>query len=549
MRKWQLLFLGVTLLAASTRFLDLGVSPSGFYSDEGLYGYEAYSLLKTGKDQFGNAWPLSIAGFGDFRPALYIYTTIPFIAVFGLTEFAVRAPSAFFSFLTVIVTYLFVHSVTKNRKIALLSMLIISISPLAVYFGRMAHETNLMTLLIITGLYILWKGQGSLKSTIIKIVFFALSFYTYHTARVFVPLYLLVTIVIFRKSVLKHKKQFLFGIAFFFILLIPLGLEILNGEALSRVKSVGFWNDPGIIASINEKRRVAQLAGENPIVTKLTNNKLVVLPQVFMHNFLSHFSADFLLLKGDPNGIYNTPNVGILTWIEPVAILLGFVGLWLRSRKIFYWILAALLIGIIPDSLTRVAPSSARIHVILPFLALAFGVGMYDFNKQSKKSRTLFLIPLTCFVFWFWHNYLTLLPIKNARAWQIGVSKMVIKTQEYAPQYEKIWMSRECWGWIHVVFHTKYDPKKFQMEAKPSQKNDLGFWWVSDFDKYHLEWFPENYSFNDVHTLYVGIPSEFPENKKPLEIIRHPQTNQELFWIVSGNSQIITPQELDEGYL
>src|SRR3989338_4260655 len=90
----------VVVLGSFLRLWQLGKNPPGFYSDEALYGYEAYSLLKTGRDQFGNFLPISIAGFGDYRPALYIYSTIPFIAIFGLTEFATRLPSAMFSIFT-----------------------------------------------------------------------------------------------------------------------------------------------------------------------------------------------------------------------------------------------------------------------------------------------------------------------------------------------------------------------------------------------------------------------------------------------------------------
>ena len=84
------------------------------------------------------------------------------------------------------------------------------------------------------------------------------------------------------------------------------------------------------------------------------------------------------------------------------------------------------------------------------------------------------------------------------------------------------------------MFHTQFDPGEFQKIAKHADRNDLGFWWVSDFGKFHLEWFPDGYEFNDPGTLYVGIPEEFPETIQPLTIIKHPLTNQELFWITDG---------------
>ena len=58
--------------------------PPGFTADEATMGYDAYSLLKTGKDQFGTSWPLAFRSFGDYRPPLHIYASMPLpeIAIF-----------------------------------------------------------------------------------------------------------------------------------------------------------------------------------------------------------------------------------------------------------------------------------------------------------------------------------------------------------------------------------------------------------------------------------------------------------------------------------
>lgn len=529
-----LIFIGISFLASILRFWNITQFPPGFYSDEALYAYEAYSLLNTSKDQFGNLWPLTIAGFGDYRPALYIYATIPFIVLFDLTVFATRFPSALFSVFTVILAFFFVHSVTKNVKTGLFGMLMMAISPWSIYFGRMAHETNLMTLIILSGIYILYKDKSSTMNTFIKMTCFGLSFYIYHTARVFVPLFLVWTILLFWNDVKLNIKQFFLGMIILCFISMPLIIELKNPETLSRVSSIGIWNDPGIIAGINESRRIASLEGQSDLIAKLMHNKLIVLPSVFVNNFLSHFSPFFLLFKGDSNGVYNTPNTGILLWIEPIFILLGVWGLWRRNRRIFFWIFGALIFTLIPDSLTRVAPSSARIHLGLPFVALFSGVGLYELNLKSRRIFLFMLVPLLVSFMWFGYNYTKVLPVKNFRAWQIGTKEMILKANKLSSNYEKIWISREGWGWIHLVFHTKYDPFTLQNEIKHSQKNDLGFWWVNSIGNYYLETFPESYSFNEKNTLYIGAPHEFPSWVERIGEVRHPVTNQELYWLVSN---------------
>src|SRR3989344_8926202 len=90
----KILLILIIILAALTRVLFLGQFPNGFTGDEAQQGYSAYSILKTGKDEWGQVLPIFPRGFGDYKPPLYTYLTIPSVAVFGLNIFAVRLPSA-----------------------------------------------------------------------------------------------------------------------------------------------------------------------------------------------------------------------------------------------------------------------------------------------------------------------------------------------------------------------------------------------------------------------------------------------------------------------
>ena len=82
----------IFLLAFTLRFWQLGQNPPSLDWDEASLGYNAYSLFKTGADEYGNKWPLAIRSFGDYKPPLYTYLTIPSVAIFGLNEFAIRFP-------------------------------------------------------------------------------------------------------------------------------------------------------------------------------------------------------------------------------------------------------------------------------------------------------------------------------------------------------------------------------------------------------------------------------------------------------------------------
>src|SRR3989344_1420628 len=108
--KWSLLFLFcIILLATLLRFYQLGINPPSLDWDEASIGYNAYSILKTGADEYGNRLPLSFRSFDDYKPPVYIYLTVISVALFGLTEFAARFPTAVIGVLAVIVVYCLVQ--------------------------------------------------------------------------------------------------------------------------------------------------------------------------------------------------------------------------------------------------------------------------------------------------------------------------------------------------------------------------------------------------------------------------------------------------------
>ncbi len=95
----------IVLLAVALRLWHLGSVPSSMNADEIAIGYNSYSILKTGKDEYGASMPLSFRSFDDYKAPLYIYLTVPFVALLGLTDIAVRLPSAVAGIITVLFTY------------------------------------------------------------------------------------------------------------------------------------------------------------------------------------------------------------------------------------------------------------------------------------------------------------------------------------------------------------------------------------------------------------------------------------------------------------
>ncbi|MBI3282756.1 hypothetical protein HYZ70_01635, partial [Candidatus Curtissbacteria bacterium] len=103
MIKSKLTLAVILILAAFLRFYQLGQNPPSLDWDETAHGYNAYSILKTGRDEYGYKLPLSFRSFDDYKPPIYTYLVVPSVAIFGLSDFAVRFPSAVLGVLAVLV--------------------------------------------------------------------------------------------------------------------------------------------------------------------------------------------------------------------------------------------------------------------------------------------------------------------------------------------------------------------------------------------------------------------------------------------------------------
>ena len=156
-----LILFAIVLIAAVLRLWQLGHVPPSPDWDEAALGYDAYSIIHTGRDEFGKFLPVVLRSFDDYKPALYAYFAIPTVFIFGLNLFAVRLPSVIMGVIGVIATYFLVKelfSITSKTEdersnsllkgdfrsdiIALLSAGLMAISPWSLQFSRVGFEAN-----------------------------------------------------------------------------------------------------------------------------------------------------------------------------------------------------------------------------------------------------------------------------------------------------------------------------------------------------------------------------------------------------------------------
>lgn len=538
MKKNNILLGLIIILAILLRFFYLEKIPNGLYSDEAVFGYNAYSILKTGKDEYGNIMPLAFKSFGDYKAPLYIYFLIPFIRIFGLSETGVRVPSALLGVGLVILIYFLVKQISSNNSFVLLSTYLVAVSPLSLQFNRMAHENNLVAFLVAAGILFFILSFKTANYIFISFLAFAASIYTYHDARVLVPLLLLLLFYTYRQHLWQTKVRVLTGFIIFLALLIPL-LSLFGNEAIwSRPKNTIIFSDLGLILTINNERGEDKAA--NYFAPFLFHNKIFSFTKILLQNYLTHFSPDFLFFSGDKVKIYNTVGSGILYLAEMPFFLFGLYFLLQKNFSHRAIIFSTLLLSPIPAALTKYVPSASRILSILPALSIIPAAGLVlsikYFKNYSERIVYLVLISIlfTINVSYYLHYYYINTPVRYASDWHYGMREVIGKVNELQNRYKNIWFSKNVWGYIYPLFYLRYPPDKYQTQAKLSPLNEFGFGWIDAFDKYIFADFPDKMN-SYQNTLFIGSPMDFKKLEKPLYSVYYPNGDP-AFYLADGNS-------------
>src|SRR6185312_8213719 len=143
-RLYIILLSCIIVLGLFLRTYNLANDPAGFFCDEASIGYNAYSILHTGKDEYGVSFPFFFKAFGEYKNPVEIYSTVPFIALFGLHEWSTRIPSAIYGTLGLVAIYLLtgiLYKKSKYKKLyGLSAALLLAISPWDIQFSRVALE-------------------------------------------------------------------------------------------------------------------------------------------------------------------------------------------------------------------------------------------------------------------------------------------------------------------------------------------------------------------------------------------------------------------------
>jgi len=431
-KKEQWALAAVLTLAAALRLFRLGQLPNGFSPDEASYGYNGYSFLHTGRDRFGEWLPLFADNFGDLIATSYMWLTVPSIALFGLDEFSVRLPAALVGIATVWIIYKLGAEVYDTWT-GVLAAFFLAISPWHIQISRYAERSPLLPLLFCLGLFFFLRWHTKQRNELLwSTLAFALCLYSYASARVFVPLYVLGAALICSRSLWAERRRTSVAISLFVLLALPAVYHWTSAAGMARAHYLLHWE-----------------------------------PLEWLLNYGSYFSPNYLFFSGDANLRHSIRGIGQLHWFEMGTLAAGLLfSIRRRDRKdrlLALW----LLLYPLPAALTE--PGHAIRSVVgTPLFALLSGCGLHAIVKAFASRRRLWIIGTTALVIagslgLYGKRYFVDYAEYGATEWMYGVRAAFLEVETHP--YARLYLSDEIFlSHIFALFYTAYPPAEYQRD-------------------------------------------------------------------------------------
>jgi len=568
----NIIFLVILAVSAFLRFIFINQNPPSLNWDEVSHGYNAYSIITTGRDEWGVMLPNIFRAYGDYKLPVYIYSTALSVLLFGLNEFAVRLPSAISGVITVIFSYFLVYELFKdkaynvnNKLLASVASLLVAVEPWSLFLSRGAFEANLALTFIIGGVYFfILLGRRS-KYLVLSSILFGLSVWTYNSARIFVPLILAILIYFYKKELVdcykKNKATFLLSFIITLTFFVPMFLQLASPVGRARYGKVALINE-GAVAEINELRRTSSFS---PMVSRLFYNKGTFFIQRFVVNYFSHFSPLFLFIEGGSHYQFSIPNHGLVYFVNFVFLVIGLVSILKKRIRSSRLVVCWLLLSPIPSSLTSEAPHVLRSIIMLPVPMILSSLGfvkMVSWVKSRLKGYshvsqvTKGVIVVYVFILFVSLSQYLNLYFKDYRneyswSWQYGHKQLVAYVRERYCDYEKIIVTKK-FGEPHefFLFYCPWDPQKYLSDSNLNRFYQSNWYWVDRFDKFYFvndwdipreEWdyfeleSGEKFRCEDKRCLLVGSVESFPKGWRKLKTIQF--LNGDPAFVVFDNQQ------------
>jgi hypothetical protein len=501
------------------RLVELGTVPPGLSADEACDGYDAYSILMTGRDHHGNFLPLVMQGFNDYRMPLFHYSLVPLIAAFGLTPAVVRSGAALWGIGDLIAITVLAW-LMLGWPGAAAAALFGALSPWHLALSRYAIPTtsSSATITLAMACFFLWLRRREGWWLIWSGAFFGLSLYTYAITKAFTPLMIGLLLVLYWRDLRKAWTKALGAAAVVALFALPQVVLLLQrtSEMQGEFQHLSLFN---IIATCPHC---------DPEQARMAGHSLLHQLLGFAANWAGYFTPSFLFLAGDRGDhwtMLHPPGFGQLLPVQAPLIVLALAAVaTVRRQKLALLLVGWLLLASLPAALTMplgaaypearemptphlmfdhsvpatpLTPSLLLSHPDSRHAALAMApwilfsalglVVLLEWTSQTAVLQTVAAgLILAAIVFHgarFIRYYFRDFPAVAAPYFQYGVEQALGAVQQLDDGIEQIDITSSInQPYIYVLFFERYPPARFQSESVVRQNGLFGT--VFQFGRY-----------------------------------------------------------------
>ncbi len=538
------LFIFLIFLSSFLRLNRISSIPPGLNQDESAIGYNAYSILKTGRDEYGKLLPMSFKSFNDNKLPVYIYLTSASIKLFGLNEFAVRFPSALSGIGAVIILFFLMRYLTKNDTLSFISAFSLALNPIHIYFSRAGFEVNLAITFVLAGIYFFINGVDRHKIPLmfLSLVCFILSLYSYNVTRLLAPLISLALVIIF------WKKRQTFSLSFYVsfslvavILLIPFLTTFFTASGIFSAAGALITGNDILIKNLSFRSYLDSL----PVVyTQLFYNRYIYMIFQYFQNLATIISGSFFFVVGSSDPIQGVGNVGFFYLYELPFFIAGLM-LYFQLKKaalkiFFYWLVISVLVLALSSTVPQATRGYSLVLPMVVFISLGFLAFLSFLSRfEHKKFRNLCIVTFIVLVFYnlqyYFISYYLYFPKVEAVSWRAQDKDLALFLKNIDYKYDHIFIDKTTdIIYTSLIFFEGYPPDKFIKNAIRAKDGDLLK--VTSWGNYQIREINWKTDLYPPHSLIVTSQSNVPKYLTPLKYIYTPTT----FNVFSTNNTIVS---------
>ncbi|MCL4530428.1 MAG: glycosyltransferase family 39 protein [Chloroflexi bacterium] len=520
-----LLLAAVIIVAAFARLFHISSNPPSISWDEASIGYNAYSILKTGRDEHGKFLPVdAFAAFGDYKPPVAVYLTVPFVAALGLTEAAVRLPSATAGILTVLALYFLITELFRGNRnakwIGITGSAVLSVTPWHIMLSRAGFEANIAVLFIVLGVWWTLAARHNPRFLFVCWLPFVAGVYTFNSARYAGPVIALGCAVVIAKTLWKFRRQAIAGIVIGCVALLPIVPHLRSKQSRLRFNEVSIFTNLDVVLTANARQK----ADGNTWWADILDNRRLG----YLHSYLVHFFDNvqprFLFMNGDGNPKFSVQDTGELLLVSAPFVAYGFLRLFTDTPGTAWLLVFWLAAAIAPAAVARETPHALRTENGLPVFMIATAYGLFTAFAAVRKRLVRNLLFALCIVLfagnfiYFWHTLMVHYPTQYSGTWQYGYKQAIAYADSVAGTYDTIVLTESIGRpYIYVLFYDRVDPRVFWKE-NTSSFDAAGFYNVYGFGTYRFV--NEKTGTYRGRTLYMLDPGRVPQQAHILKTIR-----------------------------